>query len=99
MSRPELEDQSSGGRLGQPTYSVFMLRIARRDMMASVTAFLNCLKGEFQWKLGKEGEGPNRGEGCGRARLSWAHLMARYIGRMANRGKVCTLIMMVMKAR
>lgn len=28
----------------------------------------------------------------------WAHLMARYIGRMAKRGKVCTLIMMVMKA-
>lgn len=26
------------------------------------------------------------------------HLMARYIGRMAKRGKVCTLIMMVMKA-
>lgn len=30
--------------------------------------------------------------------LGWAHLMARYIGRMAKRGKVCTLIMMVMKA-
>lgn len=30
------------------TYRVFMLRIARRDMMASVTAFLNCLKGQFQ---------------------------------------------------
>lgn len=25
-------------------YSVFMLRMALRDMMASVTAFLNCLK-------------------------------------------------------
>lgn len=36
---------------------------------------------------------------CGGARwLGWAHLMARYIGRMAKRGKVCTLIMMVMKA-
>lgn len=32
----------------RPTYSVFMLRIARRDMMASVTAFLNCLRGQFQ---------------------------------------------------
>ena len=27
-----------------------------------------------------------------------AHLMARYMGRMANSGKVWTLIMMVMKA-
>lgn len=26
------------------------------------------------------------------------HLIARYMGRMANRGKVCTLIMMVMNA-
>lgn len=26
------------------------------------------------------------------------HLMARYMGRMAKRGKVCTLIIMVMKA-
>lgn len=28
------------------THSVFMLRMARRDMMASVTAFLNCLEGD-----------------------------------------------------
>lgn len=28
-----------------PTHSVFILRMARRDMMASVTAFLNCLQG------------------------------------------------------
>lgn len=41
--------------------------MARRDMMASVTAFLNCL-------------------------------IVRYMGRMANRGKVCTFIIMVMKA-
>lgn len=27
-----------------------------------------------------------------------AHLIAKYMGRMANRGKVCTFIMMVMKA-
>lgn len=27
-----------------------------------------------------------------------AHLIARYMGRMANRGKVWTFIMMVMKA-
>lgn len=27
-----------------------------------------------------------------------AHLMAKYMGRMANRGKVWTLIMIVMKA-
>lgn len=35
---------------------------------------------------------------AGWAGLSWAYLMARYIGRIAKRGKVCTLIMMVMKA-
>lgn len=46
--------RSSGVASG---YSVFMLRMARRDMMASVTAFLNCL-------------------------------MDRYMGLMANRGKV-----------
>lgn len=61
--------------------------------MASVTAFLNCLKGQFQQKWGERGKGSGMGQGCG-----WAHLMARYIGRMAKRGKVCTLIMMVMKA-
>lgn len=27
------------------THSVFMLRMARRDMIAAVTAFLNCLRG------------------------------------------------------
>lgn len=40
--------------------------------------------------------------GRGRAGRGWAwggaHLMARYMGRMAKRGKVWTLIMMVMKA-
>lgn len=39
--------QGSGrGQSGMATHSVFMLRMARRDMMASVTAFLNCLKVE-----------------------------------------------------
>jgi hypothetical protein len=28
----------------------------------------------------------------------WTHLMARYMGRMAKSGKVCTLIMMVINA-
>ena len=103
MSRPELEDagpqlgQSLGEHPGQAAYSVFMLRIARRDMMASVTAFLNCLKGQFRCWLGAgAGEAGRAGE-----RWAWlgrAHLMARYMGRMANRGKVCTLIMMVIKA-
>lgn len=36
--------------------------------------------------------------GRGQDGLGWAYLMARYIGRMAKRGKVCTLIMIVMKA-
>lgn len=34
----------------------------------------------------------------GRGRDRWTHLIARYMGRMAKSGKVCTLIMMVMKA-
>lgn len=29
---------------GNNTYNVFMLRMALRDIIASVTAFLNCLK-------------------------------------------------------
>lgn len=37
-----------GEQLGRGHLEVFMLRIARRDMIASVTAFLNCLKGRFQ---------------------------------------------------
>lgn len=41
----------------KPTYRVFMLRMARRDMMASVTAFLNCLKGQSV----KAGEGTGSG--------------------------------------
>lgn len=31
---------------GNTTYSVFMLRMALRDIIASVTAFLNCLREE-----------------------------------------------------
>lgn len=38
------------------------------------------------------------GSGAGRAGLGRAYLMAKYMGRMAKRGKVCTLIMIVMKA-
>lgn len=47
MSRPELGARDLGvweNSQNKPTYSVFMLRMALRDMMASVTAFLNCLK-------------------------------------------------------
>lgn len=52
-SQDELKTRGTWGTAresteARPTYSVFMLRIARRDMMASVTAFLNCLKEEFQ---------------------------------------------------
>lgn len=83
---------SSPSFFGAGTHSVFMLRMARRDMMASVTAFLNCL-GENGDKFGVTARRPGP-----KSRPEGAHLMARYMGRMAKRGKVCTLIMMVMKA-
>ena len=70
-----------------------MLRMARRDMMASVTAFLNCLEEEEE----AVGTKPTAAPAPGAAPKS-THLMARYMGRMAKSGKVWTLIMMVMKA-
>lgn len=71
-----------------------MLRMARRDMMASVTAFLNCLKrqvNECRKTDGRDQSGTVTVQG-------WTHLIARYMGLMAKSGKVCTLIIMVMKA-
>lgn len=80
------------------THSVFMLRMARRDMMASVTAFLNCLEQSTGSGI-RIGIGIGSGITPGRVPgPSGTHLMARYMGRMAKSGKVCTLIMMVMKA-
>lgn len=84
---------------GNNTYNVFMLRMALRDIIASVTAFLNCLRKKtntittcpntFQKNyLNKE---RHRGR-------QTTYLIARYMGRMANNGNVWTLIMMVMKA-
>lgn len=49
--RPQQEIGGLSGRdthIHTGTHSVFMLRMARRDMMASVTAFLNCLEGRWQ---------------------------------------------------
>lgn len=77
-----------------------MLRMALRDIIASVTAFLNCLREESQEQNSKHA--PVKTQACiGEhvvVQAGAAHLIARYMGRMANRGKVCTLIMMVMKA-
>lgn len=36
------------------TYNVFMLRMALRDIIASVTAFLNCLREKRQTRVRKD---------------------------------------------
>lgn len=66
-------------------------------MMASVTAFLNCLQRQVCECRQAGGESSLR-QGRDREGTGWTHLIARYMGRMAKSGKVCTLIMMVMKA-
>lgn len=65
--------------------------------MASVTAFLNCLKRQVR-ECRQAGGESSLGQGRDRDGTGWTHLIARYMGRMAKSGKVCTLIMMVMKA-
>lgn len=91
----------------QETYSVFMLRMALRDIIASVTAFLNCLKEEgmnailkhaIPWVSSVLLECGNDITKLHHTKNTETHLIARYMGRMANRGKVWTFIIMVIKA-
>ena len=67
------------------TYSVFIFKIARLDMITSLTDFLNDLQ-----KINHMHENTmiDSIESTGHN----SYLNVKYIGRMANNGNVCTLI-------